>query len=149
MLTVVFWTGPALAVSLPFNATLEIAGFNMSVTVTGSGVANVSTSGGAVLVTVTGAPWTTGIRTIPILSPGAITRSGFVHGPLSNTSTAAAAGGALQLATPIFIQSGLGSTQTFHRVGADSSAPQAAQRPGTRLAVGLVRPLDFGLQFAA
>lgn len=80
---------------------------NLSVPLTPIGVGGSATLQGAVNVSVYGAPWTTGSAMV-----GAFgyfqTITGFVHGPSSNTSTAAQPGGTLQLVTPIAITTNIG-----------------------------------------
>ncbi len=63
-----------------------------------------------VSVTAVGAPWTTGSVTIDIGTTSA-QLAGFVHGPASNTSTAAQVGGVIQVVTPIVVSST--TTPTF------------------------------------
>lgn len=62
---------------------------------------------GAVNVTVTGAPWTTGTAAI-----GALTRMGFAHGPVSGTSSTAQLGGVLRLVTPVFVSTNVSTVPT-------------------------------------
>jgi len=65
----------------------------------------------AVWVSVAGAPWTLG--TVTVVNPttgtaGSATgmATGFMHGPLSNTTTVAQTGGLLQIVTPMSVQLG-------------------------------------------
>jgi hypothetical protein len=72
-------------------------------------------------LSVLGAPWTVGTA---VVTGGAwpgdpgqtFTARGFAHGPLSNTGTTAAEGGALQLVTPIQIRGGFPSFAYFARL---------------------------------
>jgi hypothetical protein len=59
---------------------------------------------GAIHSTVIGAPWTAGTAAI-----NTFTMMGFAHGPLSNASTTALAGGRISLVTPVFISISLDS----------------------------------------
>jgi hypothetical protein len=65
---------------------------------------------GSVRISVLGAPWTLGTATVAISDPPlpvqTYTARGFAHGPLSNTGTTAAEGGALQLVTPVHTRFG-------------------------------------------
>lgn len=77
---------------------------NLTVPLEVVGVGGSATFMGAVLVTVIGAPWTTGTASI-----GELTRMGFVGGPASNPSTAGGASGRIQLVTPVLINSNIGA----------------------------------------
>ena len=77
--------------------------------------------GGAVNLTVSGAPWTTGTATAGSLPPLA----GFRHGPASGTSSTAAVSGVVQLVSPFMLSTNLSdpfraipgyATLTFHFV---------------------------------
>jgi hypothetical protein len=106
---------------------------NLSVPLSVVGVGGVVTVIGPVNLTVTGAPWTTGTAVIGV-GVSAPTRMGFRHGPASNTSGTAAGSGVMQLVTPIFISTNIGSssiiptfaTLTLHFV----------PEPGTLLLIG-------------
>jgi hypothetical protein len=73
---------------------------NIVVPLTPVGVGGTAQAVGAVNVTVTGAPWTTG--TVTAVAPVA-TAMGFAHGPATATGSTAQAGGLLQLVTPIVV----------------------------------------------
>ena len=55
-------------------------------------------------VTAVGAPWTTAAVTVDV-GTSTTQLAGFVHGPASNTSTAAQLGGVIQVVTPIVVSS--------------------------------------------
>ena len=75
----------------------------------GVGVGGLLTAGGAgtLRFSVSAAPWTLGTVTLMSTNmtglPVTQTRTGLLHGPASNTSTAAAASGVVQLVTPMQI----------------------------------------------
>lgn len=107
--------GGSLGGALPLSGTFRFCLFaacgaaiaNLSVPLSPIGVGGSATLQGPVNVSVYGAPWTSGTAMV-----GAFgyfqTITGFVHGPSSNTSTAAQRGGTLQLVTPIAITTNLG-----------------------------------------
>jgi hypothetical protein len=78
---------------------------NLIVPLSPVGVGGMATVQGPVNISVFGAPWTTGTAMLGALG---YTITGFVHGPSSNTSTAAQPGGTLQLVTPIAITTNIG-----------------------------------------
>lgn len=84
---------------------------NVSVPLSVIGFGGQVAATGFVNLTVEGAPWTTGFTAI--LSPGGafFTHMGFAHGPASNTSSAATAGGSIQLVTPIVVWTNIGPDQ--------------------------------------
>jgi len=59
-------------------------------------------------LTVIGAPWTTGTAV-----NGSLTQMGFAHGPGSNMSSTAAASGQINLVTPIFVTTNVGSSMVI------------------------------------
>jgi hypothetical protein len=77
---------------------------NVSVPLSVAGVGGVATQMGVVNVTVVGGPWTTGTAAV-----GTITKMGFAHGPNGFTSSTAQASGVIQLVTPIFVSTNIGS----------------------------------------
>lgn len=110
---------------------------NLSVPLSPIGVGGVATLQGPVNVSVYGAPWTSGTAMV-----GAFgyfqTITGFVHGPSSNTSTAAQPGGTLQLVTPIAITTNLGADNLVFAFGILTVrfVPEAAT--ATLLSAGIV-----------
>jgi hypothetical protein len=74
-------------------------------------------------LSVWGAPWTIGIASIENVTTetpnGGIstytkTLQGFVHGPASGTSNTATISGVLQIVTPVFIETNLGTPDTYN-----------------------------------
>jgi len=84
-----------------------IANLSVPISPVGQG-GSAAASGGGVAVTVRGAPWTTG--TIGI---GSGTTHGSAGGPLGGTSTTLNEGGHVQLVTPIYISTNLGTSPTL------------------------------------
>jgi hypothetical protein len=87
-----------------------INGANLVIPFTSGGVNGVGLGGAPITstfflnITVTGAPWTTGTVTTMTTMGGALSQSGFIHGPASGgASSAAAASGVVQLVTPVQI----------------------------------------------
>jgi hypothetical protein len=77
---------------------------NLSVPLTVVGAGGVTTVKGAVNVTVVGGAWTTGTAAV-----GSLTAMGFAHGPNGFTSSTAQNSGVIQLVTPIFVSTNIGS----------------------------------------
>jgi hypothetical protein len=84
---------------------------NVSVPLSVIGFGGQVAATGAVNLTVQGAPWTTGFTAIAPPFGSVLTRMGFAHGPASNTSSAATAGGSIQLVTPIVVWTNIGFIQ--------------------------------------
>jgi hypothetical protein len=87
------------------------------------GVMTINGFGPGVQISVTGAPWTIGVTSIVVTTGtdnGGITThtetiQGFVHGPVSATSSTAALSGVIQMVTPVVIQSSACSPETLPR----------------------------------
>src|SRR5262249_31966990 len=77
---------------------------NISVPLSAVGVGGAATVSTLVNVTAIGAPWTVGTAAV-----GSLTQMGFAHGPASLTSSTAAASGAIQIVTPIFVSTNIAS----------------------------------------
>jgi hypothetical protein len=84
---------------------------------------------GIVNLTAIGAPWTVGTAAV-----GSITQMGFAHGPASLTSSTAAPSGVLQLVTPIFVSTNIGSSAVVPAFGVISL--HFVPEPGTMLLLG-------------
>jgi hypothetical protein len=139
-------TGSALGASMALSGVWRFCLFgacsmapgNLSVplSVIGAGGAVTSTNG-AVLLTVVGAPWTTGPASAlaPFGLGGTTTTmaEGFAHGPASLASSTAQVGGALQLVTPFAVHTNLAAdgpllgfaALTLHFVPEPGTAPLA------------------------
>jgi len=101
-----------IPIPLTVNGTRGV-GIGGLITINGFGNAGIKISVG-------GAPWTIKTAEIPIPTPsgGSFTthRSGFAHGPASQTSSTAQVSGVVQLVTPVVVQtsvSGLEVLPTF------------------------------------
>jgi len=81
---------------------------NISVPLGVVGAGGVATVSALINMTAIGAPWTVGTAVV-----GSITQMGFAHGPASLTSSTAAASGTLQLVTPTFVSTNVGSIGAF------------------------------------
>jgi len=77
-------------------------------------------------VTAVGAPWTIGTAAV-----GTLTQMGFVHGPASLTSSTAAPSGVVQLVTPVYVATNIGSISFFPVFGAMTL--HFVPEPGTML----------------
>ena len=107
----------------------------IDIPLTGSGTRGVGIGGpplaqpGLVNLTLQGAPWATGM-----VSAGSLAATGFVHGPASGgVSSAAAAGGAMQLVTPIVVSTSIGAISTVPMLG--DREIRFVPEPGTLLLV--------------
>jgi hypothetical protein len=79
---------------------------NLSIPLSVVGAGGTATHTGALNVTVTGGPWTTGM--VALWQGGTQFETGFVHGAASGTSSVAAPGGVVQLVAPIFLSTNRG-----------------------------------------
>ena len=76
--------------------------------------------------TAIGAPWTIGTAAI-----GSLTAMGFAHGPASLTSSTAGASGTVQIVTPVFVSTNIGSSAIVPVFGVMSL--HFVPEPGTML----------------
>jgi len=93
------------------------------------GVGGAATVSTLINVTAIGAPWTVGTAAL-----GSLTQMGFAHGPASLTSSTAAASGVLQIVTPIFVSTSIGSSNVVPVFGVLSL--HFVPEPGTMLLLG-------------
>jgi hypothetical protein len=100
---------------MPLRGTLRVCLFldcsappaNLTVPLTPVGAGGSTTASGAVLVTVTGASWTTA-SAMDLEIPGVTsTYTGYAHGPSSAPSSTARIGGVVHLVTPIVISTNI------------------------------------------
>jgi hypothetical protein len=92
-----------------FNpCSVPIINVNVPLNVVGVGGAATNMANPSLLVTVVGAPWTTGT-----VSEVGFTSMGFRHGPLSGASSTAMGSGVVRLVTPIFITTNIPQAISF------------------------------------
>jgi hypothetical protein len=96
---------------------------NVGIGVGGLFTVNPYSKAGGFILSLQGAPWTIGlasIKNVTTETPNGIfttytkTIQGFVHGPASLTSTAAAISGVIQVVTPVLVETSLGAPDTLN-----------------------------------
>jgi hypothetical protein len=110
----------------------------------GLGVGGLLTLGGAgpLRISAEAAPWTARTASLPLATPGGstlvLTTAGFVHGPISFTSSTALPGGQLSLVTPLAVSSEQGQAfASFARLDV-RFVPEPAAGPALALGCALL-----------
>lgn len=129
--------------SLPWSGLAKVCLFancaaataNLSVPFTGAvgGGTNWLTGDDAV-VTVVGAPWTTGTVTVPTPRGGVMTRQGLIRGPGGGLSSTGSPSGVLQLVTPVLIQTNLDALPSLAAIA--TFRLHFVPEPGTLILLG-------------
>jgi len=100
---------PGCASYLPLPLTINQGQTGVGI---GGGLLTVGAFGGGPAISLQGAPWTLRIATLPIATTGGgsatLVATGWVHGPLTFTSSTAVAGGSVSLVTPVRVISDAG-----------------------------------------
>ncbi len=105
----ILFPGCGIYIPVPFSKNNGATGFGVGGTIT----ANTFSAGIGLKVSVIGRPWTVGITSVTDVETkshvesGTTFTTGFIHGPASNTSTAALPGGLIQVVTATLVLTSL------------------------------------------